>query len=173
MTGIFFGSTMGTTEAVAADIAKQLGVADADVHNVADTPAGEVQKYDLLVLGSSTWGAGELQDDWYGFLDQQRWQWLMAAHIVGQQRLGLHLHSHLFMLRLALSERDWPEVAGQVLRLLLVPLGNGTGRLPLGNVGRATVSAFEPMPVAGPLRRLITEAREAARAHSSPPQPAN
>ena len=70
MTGIFFGSTMGTTEAVAADIAKQLGVADADVHNVADTPAGEVQKYDLLVLGSSTWGAGELQDDWYGFLDQ-------------------------------------------------------------------------------------------------------
>ena len=56
---------MGTTEAVAADIAKQLGVADADVHNVADTPAGEVQKYDLLVLGSSTWGAGELQDDWY------------------------------------------------------------------------------------------------------------
>ena len=69
MTGIFFGSTMGTTEAVAADIAKQLGVADADVHNVADTPAGEVQKYDLLVLGSSTWGAGELQDDWYDFLD--------------------------------------------------------------------------------------------------------
>ena len=69
MTGIFFSSTMGTTEAVAADIAKQLGVADADVHNVADTPAGEVQKYDLLVLGSSTWGAGELQDDWYDFLD--------------------------------------------------------------------------------------------------------
>ena len=62
MTGIFFGSTMGTTEAVAADIAKQLGVADADVHNVADTPAGEVQKYDLLVLGSSTWGAGELHE---------------------------------------------------------------------------------------------------------------
>ena len=30
MTGIFFGSTMGTTEAVAADIAKQLGVTDAD-----------------------------------------------------------------------------------------------------------------------------------------------
>ena len=63
MTGIFFGSTMGTTEAVAADIAKQLGVADADVHNVADTPAGEVQKYDLLVLGSSTWGAGYAAGD--------------------------------------------------------------------------------------------------------------
>ena len=51
MTGIFFGSTMGTTEAVAADIAKQLGVADADVHNVADTPAGEVQVGDTVTHG--------------------------------------------------------------------------------------------------------------------------
>mgnify|MGYP000379341182 CR=1 FL=1 len=81
MTGIFFGSTMGTTEAVAADIAKQLGVADADVHNVADKPAGEVQKYDLLVLGSSTWGAGELQDDWYGFLAQLKAQDLSGKKV--------------------------------------------------------------------------------------------
>lgn len=69
MIGIFYGSTTGTTEAVANDIAKQLGVASADVHNVADAAADEVDKYDLLVLGSSTWGCGELQDDWYGFLD--------------------------------------------------------------------------------------------------------
>ena len=69
MTGIFYGSTMGTTEAVAEDIAKQLGVASSDVHNVADASADEADKYDLLVLGSSTWGCGELQDDWYPFLD--------------------------------------------------------------------------------------------------------
>ena len=30
---------------MAADIAKQLGVADADVHNVADTPAGDCLLY--------------------------------------------------------------------------------------------------------------------------------
>lgn len=69
MTGIFYGSTTGTTEAVAEDIARQLGVSAADIHNVADTKADETDKYDLLVLGSSTWGCGELQDDWYGFLD--------------------------------------------------------------------------------------------------------
>ena len=56
MTGIFYGSTTGTTEAVAEDIAKQLGVASADVHNVADASADEADKYDLLVVGSSTWG---------------------------------------------------------------------------------------------------------------------
>lgn len=69
MTGIFYGSTTGTTEAVAEDIAKQLGITAADVHNVADASADETNKYDLLLLGSSTWGCGELQDDWYGFLD--------------------------------------------------------------------------------------------------------
>ena len=47
----------------------------------ADTPAGEVQKYDLLVLGSSTWGAGELQDDWYGFLDQLKAQDLSGKKV--------------------------------------------------------------------------------------------
>ena len=65
MIGIFFGSTTGTTEAAAGDIARRLGVAAADLHNVADTPADEVDRYDLLLLGSSTWGCGELQDDWY------------------------------------------------------------------------------------------------------------
>ena len=65
MTGIFYGSTTGSTEAVAQDIARLLGVAESDLHNVADTPADEADKYDLLLLGSPTWGCGELQDDWY------------------------------------------------------------------------------------------------------------
>lgn len=69
MTGIFYGSTTGTTEAVAQDIAKQLGVADDNVHNIADASPDDADKYDMLVLGSSTWGAGEMQDDWYDFLD--------------------------------------------------------------------------------------------------------
>lgn len=69
MTGIFYGSTTGTTEAVAQDIAKQLGIAAEDIHNVAEASAEDTDRYDLLILGSSTWGCGELQDDWYGFLD--------------------------------------------------------------------------------------------------------
>ena len=39
------------------------------------------------------------------------------------------------MLGLAWRTRDWSEVAGQVLRLALVPLGHLSGRLPLGNPG--------------------------------------
>ena len=62
MTGIFYGSTTGTTEAVAQDIARHLDIPAADVHNVATASADETDPYDLLLLGSSTWGCGDLQD---------------------------------------------------------------------------------------------------------------
>ncbi|MDR0766158.1 MAG: flavodoxin FldA [Odoribacteraceae bacterium] len=68
--GIFYGSTTGTTEAVARSIADKLGVNSGDVHNVSDTPVDAVDAYEVLFLGSSTWGVGELQDDWYDFLDR-------------------------------------------------------------------------------------------------------
>lgn len=67
--GIFYGSTTGNTESAAQTIAANLGVADADVHNVGEASADDVQAYDTLLLGSSTWGCGDLQDDWFDFLD--------------------------------------------------------------------------------------------------------
>ena len=67
MIGIFYGSTTGNTEAAAQDIAAALGT-DA-VFNVGEVDAASVADYDTLLLGSSTWGAGDLQDDWYDFLD--------------------------------------------------------------------------------------------------------
>lgn len=68
-TGIFYGSATGTTADIAHRIANILGVADADVHDVAQTAPSRLGDYDILVLGSSTWGNGDLQDDWYDFID--------------------------------------------------------------------------------------------------------
>lgn len=68
--GIFYGSTTGTTEAIASRIAEELGVEAADVHNVGSVNVDEVDNYENLILGSSTWGVGDLQDDWSGFLDK-------------------------------------------------------------------------------------------------------
>jgi hypothetical protein len=90
------------------------------------------------------------------------WLHLEAAHVVGQQRLWPHTVTHAHMLRLALRQRDPLEAAGQLLRLALVPLGHLSGRLPLGNPGRATVSAFAPLPVRPELQALIQQARQAA-----------
>ena len=68
-TGIFYGSSTGTCEEIANKIAVAFGVDSADVHNVSDLTADLVAGYDLLLLGSSTWGSGDLQDDWYDGLD--------------------------------------------------------------------------------------------------------
>lgn len=67
MTGIFFGSTTGNTETYAQTIAEALGTDQ--VFNVGAAAASDVAKYDLILLGSSTWGDGDLQDDWYDFLE--------------------------------------------------------------------------------------------------------
>lgn len=67
--GIFYGSATGVTADIANRLAKALGVPAEDVHNVADTAPTALADYKLLVLGSSTHGSGDLEDDWYDFLD--------------------------------------------------------------------------------------------------------
>lgn len=66
--GVFYGSSTGTVEDLAQRIAAKLGVDSSDVFNVGDIDADAVDPYEVLVLGSSTWGAGDLQDDWEDFL---------------------------------------------------------------------------------------------------------
>ena len=63
--GVFYGSTTGTTEDVALRIAEKLNVPNGDIHDASKLNDELVKEYDVLVLGTSTWGAGELQDDWY------------------------------------------------------------------------------------------------------------
>lgn len=89
------------------------------------------------------------------------WHALEWEHILSQPYMLPHLASHWHMLAYAVELRNWRESAGQALRLLLVPLGSLTGRLPEGNNGCASVSAFRPMPVPGALALRIEEARQA------------
>lgn len=83
------------------------------------------------------------------------WRHLERAHVVAQARLIPHCRSHWAMLRLALRLRDWREAAGQAIRLMLAPIGNLTGRLPPGNVGRSRVSAFAPMAIPPDLEAIL------------------
>ena len=63
---VIYGSTTGMTEAVAARIANSIGAQVFNV-NAADAAAFDAE---MLVLGSSTWGIGDLQDDWAAKLDE-------------------------------------------------------------------------------------------------------
>ena len=67
--GIFYGSTTGTTAEVAKQIGAALGVADADIHDMSKSKPSDVAPYDVLVLGTSTWGVGDMQDDAHDFAD--------------------------------------------------------------------------------------------------------
>jgi hypothetical protein len=89
----------------------------------------------------------------------QAWLYLEAAHVVGQLHIRPHLQTHPQMFNLSARTRDWPETVGQLFRLVLVPLGHLSGRLPLGNPGRSKVSAFKPLPVRPELAKLIAPAR--------------
>ena len=59
---VVYGSSTGTCEAIAEKIAQKLGCEAIDVQNLT---ADVVNNNQNLILGTSTWGAGELQDDWY------------------------------------------------------------------------------------------------------------
>ena len=62
MTGIIYGSTTGNTEHAAKLIVERLE--DSELIPVNEISEELFHKYDMVLLGSSTWGIGELQDDW-------------------------------------------------------------------------------------------------------------
>ena len=59
---VIYGSSTGSCKAIAEKIADKLNVKALDVQELTDEVIGS---HDNLLLGTSTWGAGELQDDWY------------------------------------------------------------------------------------------------------------
>lgn len=61
-TVVIYGSSTGTCQSIAESIASKLGVSAVDVANLDEAT---LTNNDNLILGTSTWGAGELQDDWY------------------------------------------------------------------------------------------------------------
>ena len=65
-TVVVYGSSTGTCQSIAEQIASKLGVEALEVTNLT---ADVVAANENLLLGTSTWGAGELQDDWYDGLD--------------------------------------------------------------------------------------------------------
>ena len=73
---VVFGSSTGTCEGIAGDIAAKLGT---EAVNVSDLTADVIAENENLILGTSTWGAGEVQDDLYDGLKT-----LKAADLSGK-----------------------------------------------------------------------------------------
>ena len=67
MTGIFYGSSVGNTRFVAEKLADLLP--QAKLSPIEKATQSEIEIYDFLILGTSTWGVGNLQDDFETFVE--------------------------------------------------------------------------------------------------------
>ena len=65
--GIFYGSSVGNTRFVAEKLAIQ--IPKAVLEPVEKASAETIAKYDFIILGTSTWGVGNLQDDFEVFVE--------------------------------------------------------------------------------------------------------
>ncbi|MCU4177487.1 flavodoxin [Carboxylicivirga sp. N1Y90] len=66
-TAIFYGSSLGNTQFVAEKINSQWPNAECVAVN--DLRSEDILSYDFIILGTSTWGIGNLQDDFELFVD--------------------------------------------------------------------------------------------------------
>ena len=66
--GIFFGSSTGNTEVVAEKL-KTLFGDEAELNSIDVSEKKDIEKYNYLIFGTSTWGIGDMQDDWDDFSD--------------------------------------------------------------------------------------------------------
>lgn len=77
--GLFYGSTTCYTEIAAEKIQGEIGAELVDLFNIKDEPLSSMSKYDLLILGISTWDFGELQEDW-----ESHWQDIANIDLTGK-----------------------------------------------------------------------------------------
>ena len=66
--GIFYGSSGGATAEVAEMIKKRLDT-DANLIDIAGASPNDFMRYSHMILGTSTWGDGDLQVDWEEFFE--------------------------------------------------------------------------------------------------------
>ncbi len=64
---ILYGTSGGSVETVAKQV-QDLFEGNADLYNVLYVSLSEIVEYKYLIVGTSTTGIGDLQDDWEGFL---------------------------------------------------------------------------------------------------------
>lgn len=64
--GIFYGTTTGVTEEVAQILKDK--IPDSEIFDVADG-IDNMLDFDFLILCASTWGLGDIQDDWMAVID--------------------------------------------------------------------------------------------------------
>ena len=69
---LIYGSTIGNTEILSKSVEEGLKISEVEVvvKNVETASVEELKDYDVIIFGCSTWGEGELQDDFVSFEEE-------------------------------------------------------------------------------------------------------
>lgn len=67
--GIFYGSTTGKTAEAASQLQQFFGLDNAEIYEVANTSEEKINDFKNIVFGSSTWGIGDVPEDFEEFLE--------------------------------------------------------------------------------------------------------
>ncbi len=67
--GLFYASSTGNTHDAAKLIKEKMSAFNIDLKNINDCVDNAMKEYDLLIFGVSTWGEGDLQDDWEDYIE--------------------------------------------------------------------------------------------------------
>lgn len=78
--GIFYGSTTGNTETSAQRIQQEFGEDIAQLFDVSEATSKDIEQFTNLVFGASTWGIGDLQDDFESFMTE-----ISEANLLGKK----------------------------------------------------------------------------------------
>ena len=76
--GIIYGSNGGATENIAK---KAAGILDASLYNVSELSIEDIGSLDFIIFATSTWGSGDLCDDW----EINKWEVLYSI-LYGQRK---------------------------------------------------------------------------------------
>ncbi len=68
--GIFYASDTGNTEVIAEKMLKAFGEDNAQIFDVSDADASDMEPFTNIIFSSPTWGAGDLQDDFEEFMEE-------------------------------------------------------------------------------------------------------
>lgn len=83
------------------------------------------------------------------------WHHLERAHILGQPWAVEHTQVHWRMLKFGMYIKDWPEIAGQLPRLIFGGVKSFVGKIPVGNTGGVDVPPLRPMEIPDDLKELL------------------
>ncbi len=76
--GIFYGSSVGNTRFIAEKLHDLLP--DSDLYPIEKAKSSDIDKYNFIIFGTSTWGSGNLQDDFENFSET-----LQSVNLKGKQ----------------------------------------------------------------------------------------